>query len=218
MTLNESNQTVAEVQSVRDRSLEEAYEVHDVGYEICTRKLNRHGFTVEDHGDDERHADEILYGDGPDLAVYHDDELVAYMEIKTKESQEWFGRCNKRHFTEYVAFTDAVDVPVYIWFGLVDADTGICKRDAFIEVTDTDQVTGSVTMDTETEYVFLKSAIEHVDSTTNDELLKVSHGDIENIKRGDMIVDTIPNVHGNTVVCLDENQFRSVPYVLSQLQ
>jgi len=76
MTINESNQTVAEVNAVRDRSLEDAYEVHDIGYEICARKLTRHGFTVEDHGDDARHADEILYGDGPDLAVYDDTDCT----------------------------------------------------------------------------------------------------------------------------------------------
>jgi len=46
MTIEESSLTTAQVQSVRDRSLEEAYEPHDVGYDILETRLSQHGFTV----------------------------------------------------------------------------------------------------------------------------------------------------------------------------
>jgi hypothetical protein len=217
MTLEKSNQTVEEVQAVRDRSLKEAYAIHDIGYEIIVNQLNQHGFTVEDHGDDARDADEILYGDGPDLEVLLDGERVAYIEIKTKEQAEWFGRCNLRHFKEYVNFSNEVSVPVFIWFGLVDAEDNICKRSGFFAVEDTDQIDGDV-QDVETEYAFYESDIQHVSETNGETVLKVSHSDIINITRGDQIVETIPSVHGNEVVCLDENQLRSTPYILSQLK
>jgi|APHM01.1.fsa_nt_gi hypothetical protein len=218
MTLEETNLTVDQVQSVRDRSLEKAYDVHDVGYEILVRRLQRHGFHVEDHGDDARELDRIVMGDGPDLRVYdeEDGDLLGYVEIKTKESAEWFGRCNRRHFNEYVNHENEVDVPVFIWFALVDADDNVCKRDGFFRVEDTDQIEGEVRV--QTQYVFEKDDLQDV-TTTDDgrKMVKIDHSDIVNVERGDQIVDSIPEVHGNEVVCLDENQIRSTPYILDLL-
>src|SRR6056297_1597839 len=109
MTLQETNLTVEGVNSVRDRPLTESYKVHDFGEAILKARLQNHGYTVEDHGDNARHVDRIVFGDGPDLAVFDDGELVAYIEIKCKESQQWYGRCNRRHFNEYVNFANEVD-------------------------------------------------------------------------------------------------------------
>ena len=217
MTLEKSNQSVEEVQAVRDRPLKEAYQPHDVAEEILTQRLERHGFDVIQHGDEARHADEILYGEGPDKEITYNGETVAYIEVKSKEKAEWFGRCNLRHFKEYVNFSNEVDVPVFIWFGLVDAEDNICKRSGFFKVEDTDQIDGDV-QGTKTEYKFKVSEVDIVSKTDDKTVLKVSHSDIINITRGDQIVETIPAVHGNEVVCLDENQLRSTPYILSQLK
>jgi len=223
MTLEQGNRSVAQVQAVRDRSLEEAYEVHDVGYEILVRRLQRHGFAIKDHGDDARHADEILYGDGPDLSVWSTDkdggadELLGYIEIKTKENERWFGRCNRRHFDEYVNFSTEVDVPVFIWFALVDSEKNACLRDGFFRVEDTDQIEGDV-IDTQTSVVVSENDIEPLDIDGDDRpLVAINTADIINISRGDQIEDTIPEVHGNEVVCLDTDQIRSTPYILDQL-
>jgi len=246
MTLERANRTVASVQAVRDRSLVEAYEPHDFAQELLEDRLERHGFTVEQHGDDARHADEILYGDGPDLAVYRlapnvkpnecglgstfintntgrfvssDNayELVAYIEVKSKEHEKWYGRCNRRHFNEYVNFAAEVDVPVFIWFALVDADDGVCLRDDFLQVEDTDQIDGEV-IDTDTEIVFEHDDIEHVTTTDEGrEMYAVNKKDIINVSRGDQITAMIPSVHGNDVVCLNEDELRSTPYILNQL-
>lgn len=245
MTLEQSNQTVEQVQAVRDRSLAEAYAVHDVGYEILVRRLSRHGFVVQDHGDDARHADEILYGDGPDLAVYRvaehvtpndsglgsmwintntgrfvsrrdAHELVGYIEIKTKENERWFGRCNRRHFDEYVNFSREVDVPVFIWFALVDSDENRCLRDGFFQVEDTDQIEGEV-IETDTKLVVDEDDIEPMDANDDRSLLMFSKSDIVNVSRGDQIAETIPEVHGNEVVCLDTDQIRSMPHILHML-
>jgi len=245
MTLTESNLTVDQVQSVRDRSLVEAYEPHDVAQEIITRRLKRHGFFVEQHGDDARHVDEIMFGDGPDIAVYrlqdnverNDDglgstfintntgrfvnqddayDLVCYIEIKSKESQEWYGRCNRRHFDEYVNFANEVDVPVFIWFALVDSENNACLRDDFFEVDGVDQIEGKV-VQPGTELVFDKDQIEPVNTDGDREIVMINSRDIINMDNGDQVTETIPAVHGNQVVCLDEDQMRSTAYILSQL-
>lgn len=217
MTIEETDLTVEGVNSVRDRPLEEAYDVHDCGYEMIVRRLQRHGFYVEDHGDDKRHLDRIVFADGPDLAVYdeEDGELLAYIEIKCKESESWFGRCNRRHFNEYVNFNNEVDVPVFIWFALLNADEQTLLRDGFFQVEDTDQIDGEIKSDTE--YVFYKEDITHVSETSEGEVYKVRHTDLINVDRGDQVVDHIPEVHGNEVVCLDEDQIRATMYVLNEL-
>lgn len=71
MTLTPTGQTEDAVQNVRDRSLAEAYELHDVGEALLCRRLRRAGFIPVQFGDDARHADTILLGDGPDIACYN---------------------------------------------------------------------------------------------------------------------------------------------------
>lgn len=218
MTLEEANITVEGLMEVRDRPLVDAYETHDVGYEILVQKLETHGFHVVDHGDDARHADDVFYGDGPDLAVYegydeHEEEphgLVAYIEIKCKEIAEWFGRCNHRHFKEYVNFSNEVDVPVFIWFALVGSERNLLERQAFFEVEGTSQIDGRVVDITESEVVFYAEDTYEVD----DGLLAVDAEDLVGVQRDKTVVDSIPNVHGNDVVCLNEDQLRSFPYFL----
>ena len=221
MTIEESSLTTAQVQSVRDRSLEEAYEPHDVGYDILETRLSQHGFTVVEHGDDKRHVDRIVFGEGPDMALYDTDNTdeadpIAYIEIKTKEAEQWFGRCNRRHFNEYVNFANEIDVPVFIWFALVDADKGICLRDGFFEVEDTDQIDGRA-VETDTTLVVDREDIESISSNSQQDLVQFTASDIVNLSRGDQIDDSIPEVHGNEVVCLNEDQLRSMPYILHQL-
>jgi len=209
---------------VRDRPLTEAYRVHDVGYDILVARLEDMGYIVVDHGDDARHADEIFYGDGPDLAVFDvpddvsyneeppEEYLVGYIEIKCKESPEWFGRCNLRHFREYVSFAGEVSVPVFIWFAYLDSDNGHLYRDAFFPVKGTDQIDGDLTNVSEQNVVF-----EAGDSfEVNDTLRAVSGDNVIGIERSSAVTDYIPDVHGNEVVELDEKRFRSFSHVQRQ--
>jgi len=221
MTLEKAGISVESLMQVRDRPLEEAYKSHDVGMDILTSRLEAHGFHCEDHGDDARHADEVLYGDGPDVAVYrHFDELdqeavdlKCYIEVKTKTDPEWFGRCNLRHFREYVQFSRNTDVPVFIWFSLIDEDDDQLHRDAFIEVEDTGQISEDSVDVSDTEVVF---DIEDMQQA-NEELHYVEGSDIVRIHRNDLIVDFIPSVHGNNVVELNNKDFRSLPHVLNRI-
>lgn len=221
MTLKRAERLTPEsLANVRDRSLEEAYESHDVATEILTSRLEAQGFYCEDHGDDARHVDEIFYGDGPDQAVYenavaarNDDEPLFYVEIKSKEDPEWFGRCNLRHFREYVQFARDSDVPVFIWFAYLDSATNQLHRDAFIEVRDTDQISEDGVDISGTEVVFAEEDIHEA----NEDLRYVEGEDIVSIHRNDLIVDFIPFVHGNDVVELNHKEFRSLPHVLDKV-
>lgn len=224
MTLEDTGMTEQEVMAVRDRPLVEAYETHDVGMVHLKTRLQAHGFDVEDYGDDARHADEVFYGDGPDLKVYNgdsedrdtdDEELVAYIELKVKTSQEWFARCNRRHFNEYVNFTNEVDVPVFIWFALVDDETEQLHRSAFFEVEDTDQIDGQTIDVSEQSVVFSAGVTEPVEGGDGDtQYLAVDADDIVGVRPSDVITDYIPSVHGNQVVCLNEDNLRSLPHFL----
>jgi hypothetical protein len=208
--------TEEELLNVRDRPLTESYEVHDVGYDFLVRRLTRHDLLVVDHGDDNRHVDDVIYGDGPDLAVHQTGEdgglgeLLAYIEIKTKESPEWFGRCNERHFKEYVNFANEVDVPVFIWFALVDSEDERLLRDGFVRVETRDQIEGDVIEVSERAVVFDPEDTYEID----DGYKAVDGDDVVGVRPRDDIVEYIPNVHGNDVLCLNEDQLRSFPHFL----
>lgn len=246
MTLDKANLTVEQLQQVRDRPLTESYAVHDVGQELLVARLEAHGFEVEQHGDDARHAEEVFYGDGPDLAVYslrhnvakNDNglgstyidtatgqfvseeyayEKVAYIEIKCKESPEWFGRVNLRHYREYVNFANETDVPVFLWFALVDQDdvdsdehSPYVRRQAFVQVEDTDQIDGDVVDVSDETLVFDDDDIFEV----NDEYVGVQGSDVLEVRGRDTVVEYIPDVHGNEVITLNDNDFRSWPHFL----
>jgi hypothetical protein len=220
MTLEETNLTEEQLMSVRDRSLEEAYEPHDVGQNLLESRLEAHGFTVIHHGDDARHADDVFFGDGPDIALYtcpenevEEEDPVAMVEVKTKEEPEWFGRLNKRHFKEYVSKASEVEVPVFLWFALVDTDEEAVLRDAFLEVEDTSQIHSEVTDIAASEVVFHTDDVKQV----ADSLRVVEGGDVIGVRNNKVLVDGIPNVHGNDVVELNDDAFRSFPWFLHRV-
>lgn len=142
--------SVEDVQEVRDRSLADAYEPHDVLQRFVVNKLTAHGYRTEQFGIDDRHSDDLKFSAKPDLAVTDDGDCVGYVEIKSKEltSADWFGRLNKRHWENYLyggeGFAGAhnVDVPVILAFGVVDTDTNLVCRHGFIEVSGSEQVDG----------------------------------------------------------------------------
>lgn len=220
MTLEKADDlTVEQLHEVRDRPLDEAYETHDIGHTYLTAKLKRHGFVVEDHGDDARHADEVFYGEGPDIAIYDsedDSDPVAYIEIKVKTDPAWFGRCNLRHFGEYCSFSGEVDVPVFIWFALVDEDDEQIHREAFVEVDADSDPHKEITDLSDGEVVFHEADVVEIDG--DNDLQSVDGRDVVGVRRDERIVSMIPDVHGNDVVCLNDDDFRSWPHILWRLE
>ena len=129
------------------------YVPHDILQNYLVDRLSMIGLTTEQYGTDgdRSYQKNPESGYGPDLKVYAEDELAAYVEIKSKRldanGDEWYGRLDKRHWEEYLYgnnfdFDGAKneDVPVVIFFGVVDDSTGVIVRDGFIPVEDEDQV------------------------------------------------------------------------------
>jgi hypothetical protein len=139
-------------------------------------------------------------------------ELVAYIEIKCKEKAEWFGRCNLRHFREYVSFANEEPVPVFIWFALVDSDADRVLRSAFVAVEDTDQIHGDVVDVSEQQVVFRGEDSSEV--SEDSDLRYVGAGDVVGVRSRDTVVDFLPSIHGNDVIELNDDDFRSWSHFL----
>lgn len=125
------------------------YNIHDVLQNYFETNVELAGLEVEHYGTDDRHAN-LRRGYGPDLAVYNADELLCYVEVKSKRlsSDDWYGRLDRHSWEDYLYgdedgfFNGAkeVDVPVFLYFGVVDEDKDDVIRDGFIQIDDEDQV------------------------------------------------------------------------------
>lgn len=127
------------------------YIPHDILQEYLIDRLAMVGLECEQYGTDgdRGYKENPSSGYGPDLKVFADGDLCGYVEVKSKRLErngdEWIGRLDKSHFEEYLYGNDhdfdgakEEDVPVIIYFGLIDDETII--RDGFIPVKDEDQV------------------------------------------------------------------------------
>lgn len=219
MTLRETDLTAEDVMAVRDRTLAQNYEPHDVAQEYLESTLEGHGYETRQHGDEKPEADEVFFGAGPDVSVHSDSEIVCYVEIKSKRwtdgsGVEWYGRLNRRMWNEYVSFSETVGVPVFVYFALVDEDESLIRREGFVEVVDTDTIYGNVVDISSQDIVFRPEAIRDVDGT---DLKAIDTDEIVGLGNQNQLVDGIPNVHGNDVVEIDDSEFRSLPHVLYRI-
>lgn len=224
MTLERVGISEEQLMHVRERTLTENYQVHDTAQDYLEARLEQqYGWTTVQHGDDAREASEVFFGDGPDVAVYDgervpspaaaadcDEAPLCYIEIKSKrltQGQEWYGRLNRRHWNSYVEFADEADAPVFVYFALVDegGEQHFIAKDGFVEVTD-DAVEGSVTDVTDSSVVFDEDDVEAVPD--EDGLCYVDGDDVLGIQY-ETIVAGIPDVHGNDVLCLDQDEMRN---------
>jgi hypothetical protein len=166
----------ATVGESRENTLAENYTKHDIAEQWVTGKLKRHGFTVEKLGIDKRHDMDAESSVCPDLRVSSNGNLCGYIEPKSKsvEYPQWFGRLNYRHFKEYLNFIENEDVPLLLYFAIVDEDGMEPKvlREDFIAVYSMDQIVETM----------------------------------------------VPQSNPNKVVQLDEDDYRSWPWVFGQLQ
>jgi len=151
-----NNHTVESIQNVRERSFQQQYEAHDVLQDHLKKQLTTRGFDYKQYGVDDRTADEIYFSGRPDFAVSFGNRLVAYVEVKSKRLSsgdgEWFGRLNRRHWENYLhgsdefAGAESLDVPVILYFGVIDEEKELVIRDGFIEVSHEDQVQNGFTV------------------------------------------------------------------------
>lgn len=146
-----NDKTIGRINRLRDQSFEDAYRVHDVGTAYIRDRIAEYDLTVFEHGDDKR--DENVYsGTGIDLGVVEADsdiddgtvgtptEVLSWIEVKTKRSEEWLGRCNHEDWTEYRGFATYVEEDVYVFFAHVtDVESAMIDTWYFVRVPPLDE-------------------------------------------------------------------------------
>lgn len=131
-------------------SLQNNYDKHDVGEAYFTGRMHQIGLLTENWGIDMRDDDEggLIFDDKMDLRLWEPDgdygeptfwpdhdlpesthveglreyHLRGVCDIKTKASQSWLGKFNLRHLAHYAYWADNYDVPVFLYFTLVDME------------------------------------------------------------------------------------------------
>jgi hypothetical protein len=132
-------------------SLKANYTTHDIAEAYFKGRVDQIGLHVEQWGIDERDNDnglifdnkmdlrlwEPIQGQEPpsqwpsdycDGVMHHYGEdgnrwnLRGVIDVKSKTNSDWFGICNLRHYIHYAEWAREYDVPVFIYFTMVDTD------------------------------------------------------------------------------------------------
>lgn len=113
---------MARISRLRDNTLGENYEPHDISSALLIERLDEIGYYVESHGDDKRDSEQVYSGTGVDYEVRspHSSKTCGWFEVKSKRNAEWMGRLNQSHYEEYAGFAAYADEPVFLVFALVD--------------------------------------------------------------------------------------------------
>lgn len=116
MTNKEPDAEARKISRLRDQSFEDAYKVHDVGSALVRDRLQEYNLQAFQHGDDRRDEDDVYSGTGVDLGVQHSGDVCGWIEVKTKQSEDWMGRYNYVDHEEYRGFATYRDEPVFVYF------------------------------------------------------------------------------------------------------
>lgn len=204
-------------------SLENNYDVHDIGQAHCRQHCEHMGFVVDDWGIDMRHEDDsLIYDDKMDLKLYEHDQghapvsqidvdeadldLLSLLEIKTKRSEDWFGVINRRHLRKYLRHAHEFSVPALIYMSLVDQKTEQdaaqprIVRDTFIPLHEWDELSA----------VF-NDEYEYYSSDDADQFLS------EQVDKYPLVERTFRAPDGNQVVKLDVSEGFTWPQLTNYL-
>jgi hypothetical protein len=144
-------------------SLKANYNVHDVAEAYFKGRVDQIGLQVEHWGIDEREDDNgLIYDNKMDLRlwepmdgqdapekwpsetalvpkryIYNDNEwkLRGVIDVKSKTNEDWFGICNLRHYIHYAEWARRYDVPVFIYFTMVDMEAeSVGKKNVLVPI------------------------------------------------------------------------------------
>jgi len=119
-----------------DNDLQSNYKLHDIGEAYLTEWLQSRGYYVEQWGLDNREdTDTLQYDDRMDIRVWDSETKVkchGLVDVKTKSSHDWLGIFNERHLVKYARWAALYDVPVVVFFTLVDTDHDTVGDETFI--------------------------------------------------------------------------------------
>lgn len=132
-------------------SLKNNYSKHDIAEAYFKGRINQIGLHAEHWGIDMRDDDEgLIFDNKMDLRLwepldgqespstwpsdycdgvthrYNEDNtewnLRGVADVKSKSNEDWFGICNLRHYVHYAEWAREYNVPVFIYFTMVDMD------------------------------------------------------------------------------------------------
>ena len=124
--MNKTARPVSNLMRDEDNDLQSNYILHDYAEAYFTGRIDQLGYHIEQWGIDQRQNDQTLtYDDKMDLRIWGEDgniDLRGVCDIKSKSSERWLGLFNERHLVKYTNWADMYDVPVFVFFTLVDMD------------------------------------------------------------------------------------------------
>lgn len=207
-------------------SLKNNYDKHDIGEAYFTGRMDQIGLEVENWGIDMRDDDQggLIFDDKMDLRLWepqgdygspniwpdselthhHEEatreyELCGVTDIKTKANPNWLGVFNLRHMAHYAYWADNYDVPVFLYFTLVDMeDEMVGEENILVEVP---------AFDNYYDYVM------HFDHDEDYSFNVMSHiaDDCDIVDRAFRAPD------GNPVIALDDSAYRDFDYVVEKV-
>jgi len=119
-------------------SLQDGYELHDVGEAHFRELAATWGYDVVAEGIDMRDDDGsegVIYDDKLDFRLEKDGEPCALVDVKTKSSPKWMGLFNTRHYEKYVDEAEERNLPTFVVMYLV-TDGAVYDSFAFNVVED----------------------------------------------------------------------------------
>jgi hypothetical protein len=139
-----------------------------------------------------------------DKAGYIDEDewrLRGIVDVKTKSSEDWLGKFNLRHLAHYAEWADHYDVPVFLYFTLVDADAEeVGEKNIMVEIP--------------SEWSW-ETLVDHYDRDTEYDL---SYGELKDDARTCSIVKrTFRAPDGNLVVTVDEDAYNDFDYIVENV-
>ncbi|WP_226041144.1 hypothetical protein [Natrinema sp. DC36] len=128
-------------------------------------------------------------------------DLKGVCDIKTKANPDWLGKFNLRHLTHYSYWAEAYDVPVFLYFTLVDLESEeVGERNIIMEVPH-DWYWGELAR--------------HYDS---DDDLRLTYGECKDAARDCPLVDrTFRAPDGNLVVSTNEDLYDNLDYITEKV-
>lgn len=123
--MNSKTQPISNLQRPDGNDLQSNYTKHDIGEAYFRGRMDERGYFTEQWGIDMRDSDSdtLIYDDKMDLRVWDTEARISCLcitDIKTKSSTDWLGIFNQRHLVKYTKWADLYDVPVFVYFTLVD--------------------------------------------------------------------------------------------------
>lgn len=138
----------AKSQSNRKRSFEASYRTADVAEQYIRNKLHEHQFIPRQLGMDRRYEElpsEEIEGK-PDLLLQKSNISVSgrtdcgYIEIKSKQNEDWMYICNQYQWEKYVDFATTRSEPLFIGWFLVDDEDRRIYDEQYVKVNNFEQV------------------------------------------------------------------------------